>query len=181
VQLIDSGKIQPCKAVDLGCGTGNYTIFLANRGFDATGIDMSPAAIEIARKNAGTKNVTCLFIVADIVKEPDKVRQKFDFAFDWNVLHHVYPQDREQYVKNVYHMLNPKGTYLSVSFSEKDESFETSGKYRKTSIGSVLYFSSEEELRELFSSYFNIIEMKTIEIQSKSTPHVHNVVLMTRK
>ena len=96
-------------------------------------------------------------------------------------MHHIFPEDREQYVKNVYKMLNPKGMYLSVSFSEKDESFETSEKYRKTSIGSVLYFSSEDELRELFLPYFEIVEMKTVEIKGKFSPHVHNYLLMSRK
>ena len=76
---------------------------------------------------------------------------------------------------------NPKGKYLSVCFSEKDETFETSDKYRKTSIGTILYFSSESELRELFSPYFDIIEMKTLEIKGKSTPHIFNYAFMIKK
>ena len=91
------------------------------------------------------------------------------------------PQDRPRYVKNIQGILNPKGKYLSVCFSEKDNTFETSGKYRKTHIGTVLYFSSEEELRELFSPYFNILEMKTVEIAGKSSPHLCNYVFMVTK
>jgi 2-polyprenyl-3-methyl-5-hydroxy-6-metoxy-1,4-benzoquinol methylase len=30
--LIESGKVTPCKAIDLGCGLGNYAIYLARRG-----------------------------------------------------------------------------------------------------------------------------------------------------
>ena len=181
VKLIESGKIKPCKAVDLGCGAGNYILYLAGLGFDATGIDMSSAAIDIARKNAERKNIGCNFIVTDLVKDLDKFEKKWDFAYDWSVLHHILPRDRIRYVKNVHGILNPKGKYLSVCFSEKDDTFETSGKYRKTSLGTVLYFSSEEELRELFSSCFNILEMKTVEIAGKSTPHLCNYVFMTRK
>ena len=179
--MADSGKIQPCRIVDLGCGAGNYTLYFASLGFEATGIDMSPEAIEIARKNARTKNIKCEFIVADIVRELDKVEQKWDFAYDWSVLHHIFPEDRVQYVKNVHKILNPGGKYFSACFSEKDTTIETSGKYRKTSIGTVLYFSSEEELSELFTSYFNIIEMKTVEVAGKTTPHVFNYVFMARK
>ena len=39
VTLVESGKIRPCRTVDLGCGAGNYAIFLADLGFDVTGID----------------------------------------------------------------------------------------------------------------------------------------------
>ena len=48
-QLVESGKVKPCKTVDLGCGTGNYAIYLASVGFDVTGIDISPTAIRIAK------------------------------------------------------------------------------------------------------------------------------------
>ena len=33
VQLVDSGRILPCTAVDLGCGAGNYAVWLATQGF----------------------------------------------------------------------------------------------------------------------------------------------------
>lgn len=34
VELVESGKVKPCKTIDLGCGTGNYAIYLANKGFN---------------------------------------------------------------------------------------------------------------------------------------------------
>jgi hypothetical protein len=52
------------------------------------------------------------------------------------------------------------GKYLSVCFSERNHHFGGTGKYRETPIGTILYFSSEEELKELFSAYFKIIEVK---------------------
>lgn len=39
VELVRSGKIKPCKTVDLGCGAGNQVVYLAGRGFSMTGID----------------------------------------------------------------------------------------------------------------------------------------------
>lgn len=50
VELVDSGKVKPRKTIDLGCGTGNYAIYLASAGFDVRGIDISPTAIKIAKK-----------------------------------------------------------------------------------------------------------------------------------
>ena len=67
----------------------------------------------------------------------------WDFAYDWGMLHHILPEQRHKYIEGVYRILNPKGKYLSVCFSEKDAGFGGSGKYRKTRLGTVLYFSSE--------------------------------------
>jgi SAM-dependent methyltransferase len=181
VELVDSGKVQPCKTIDMGCGAGNYAVYLAEKGFEVTGVDYSPTAIEIAGENANKKGVKCNFIVADVVEEADKINQTWDFAYGWGLLHHIFPEQRQRYVENVYRILNPKGKYLSVCFSQEDTGFGGSGKFRKTSLGSVLYFSSEDELRELFKSYFKVIDLRTIEISGKFEPHIFNYVFMERK
>ena len=71
-------------------------------------------------------------------------------------------------------MLNPKGEYLSVCFSEKDPEFGGSGKYRTTPLGTILYFSSEDDLKDLFTPRFTIIDLRTIEISGKFAPHLAN-------
>lgn len=181
IELVERGKVKPCKTIDLGCGAGNYAIYLAGIGFDVTGIDISPAAIKIAKENAKKKGVKSNFLVADVLGDFDEVKETFDFAYDWELLHHIFPEDRKKYVKNVYKILNPRGEYVSVCFNEKDPQFGGSGKYVKTRIGTVLYLSSEEELRDLFDPGFNIIELKTIEISGKSVLHLANYALMEKK
>jgi cyclopropane fatty-acyl-phospholipid synthase-like methyltransferase len=182
VQLIGSGKIKPCKTIDLGCGAGNYAIYLAGKGFNVTGVDISPMAIKFAKKNAKDKKVECNFLVADIFNDlRDHVTGPFDFAYDWEVLHHVYPRNRKKFVENVYGTLNPGGKYLSVCFSEKDAQFGGSGKYRKTRLGTILYFSSEKELYNLYSLYFDIIDLKTLKISGKSVSHIVNYAFMEKR
>jgi SAM-dependent methyltransferase len=178
VELVKSGKVQPCKAIDLGCGAGNYAIYLASLGFDVTGIDISRAAITIARKQAEKKGVKCNFLVGDVLSEFQEIPQTFDFAYDWELLHHIFPERRKKYVENVRRLLRPGGKYFSVCFSEKDPGFSGSGKYRRTPLGTVLYFSSEDELRELFEPYFIIEELKMIETRGKVARHLANYALM---
>ena len=180
VTLVMSGKIQPCKTVDLGCGAGNYALYLAGRGFEVTGIDSSPTAIQIAQANARKQGAACRFIVADLLGDMHEVIDTFDFAYDWEVLHHIFPEDRETYVKNVRKILNPGATYLSVCFSETDPQFGGKGKFRKTPIGTTLYFSSEPELRDLFSSHFTVRELKTIEVSGKYGSHYAVYTLMKK-
>ncbi len=181
VELVKSGEVKPCKTIDLGCGAGNYAIYLASIGFDVTGIDISPTAIKTAEENAKRKGVKCNFLVTDVLSDLDEVNETFDFAYDWELLHHIFPEKRKKYVENVYRILNPRGRYLSVCFSEKDPQFGGSGKYRETQLGTILYFSSEDELRDLFDPYFHIKELKTIEISGKFGPHIANYAFMEMK
>jgi SAM-dependent methyltransferase len=181
IDLIDSDVIRPCKAVDLGCGTGNYAIYLAGRGFQVTGIDISPTAIGIARENAKSKGARCDFIVADVMGDLEETGGTFDFAYDWELLHHIFPEQRTKYVENVSRLLDPNGRYLSVCFSEKNLQFGGSGKYRDTPLGTVLYFSSESELRDLFEPYFQINELRTIQISGKAAPHLAIYAFMEKR
>jgi hypothetical protein len=66
----------------------------------------------------------------------------------------------------VYNLLKPWLQYFSVFFLEKDVQFGYMGKFRKTQLETTLYFSLELEIRDLFSSYFAIKELKTIEIRT---------------
>lgn len=181
VELINRGKINPCKTIDLGCGTGINAIYLASKRFIVTGIDISPAAIKIAKRNADEKKVKCNFIIADVLSDLNEIDRNYDFAYDWELLHHIFPENRQNYIKNVYNLLNQGGTYLSVSFSEKDSCFGGQGKYRETPLGTVLYFSSENELKELFKPFFNIEDLKTIEIRGKPASHFAIYAFMKRK
>lgn len=57
-----SGR-QPGRALDLGMGEGRNTIFLAQQGWDATGVDLSDVAVRQARKRAAELHVTISAIV----------------------------------------------------------------------------------------------------------------------
>jgi SAM-dependent methyltransferase len=171
IELVRGGKVKPCRTIDLGCGAGNYAISLAGMGFDVTGVDSSPTAIRFAREKAEKLGVACSFVVADLLGDLHEVQGKFDFGYDYELLHHFMPDDRETYAKNVASLLNTGAMYLSVCFSEDDPQFGGKGKVRETPIGTVLYFSSESEIRDLFDPYFTIRELRTIEVSGKYGPH----------
>ncbi len=169
--LVETGSIGPCRAIELGCGAGNSVIYLASRGFDATGVDFSEAAIAIATKSAAAKGAHCRFVVADVLGDLADLGEPYDFAYDWELLHHIFPADRERYVGNVSRLLKPGAPYLSVCFSEDDPQFGGTGKYRRTPLDTVLYFSSESEMISLFETLFVIEELKTIDVEGKGARH----------
>jgi SAM-dependent methyltransferase len=179
VKLIDSKSIPLGSVLDIGCGAGNYSIFLAKRGFDVVGIDVSKEAIRIARSQAKKHRVSCQFYTIDVIEDFDFFEGSFDFIFDWQLLHHIFPKYRKNYVINVDRLLKAEGRYLSVCFHEDDLRFGGSGKIRKTSLGTVLYFSSEKELYDLFSPIFSILEFKKLKMGVKME-HVVNFVFMSK-
>lgn len=176
---VESGRIKPCRALDVGCGVGNYSNWLSENGFIVTGIDLSPKAINLAKDKYQNKNLK--FVCGDIFDKNILTNQKFDFIFDWQVLHHIFPENREEYAKRISKLLNKNGIYISVCFSEVSPQFGGEGKYRKTFFDTELYFSSEDEIKTLFEKYFNIIELKTLEIPGKKFSHKDIFVMMEGK
>jgi cyclopropane fatty-acyl-phospholipid synthase-like methyltransferase len=150
-------------------------------GFDVTGVDISEKAIEIARELAQKAGVTCEFIAADALGDMSEIKSKYDFIYDWELLHHIFPEDRNKYIENVHKLLTSQGRYMSVCFSEASTQFGGVGKYRKTPIGTVLYFSSEEEIELLFGRLFHVVELKLVDIRGKQGVHKAIYALMKRK
>ncbi|MFC1580534.1 class I SAM-dependent methyltransferase [Thermodesulfobacteriota bacterium] len=181
VELVESGKVAPCRAVDLGCGTGNYAIWLTKNGFEMTGIDFSTKAVERALKEAELENVKCKFIVADLIDSGFHSDTKYDFAYDWELLHHVFPDDRETYIRNVDNILRVGAPYFSVCFSEEDPDFGGEGKYRKTPMDTMLYFSSEKEIEKILEAHFEIKDLATKEIAGKYGPHMAVIAFASKK
>lgn len=177
--LLNSGDIQPCRAVDLGCGAGQHTRSLARLGFDITGIDLSPEAIRLARKGAKKEDLSIQFVAKDLSKPVSELKP-FDFALGWEVLHHIFPEDRNVYLSNIHQMLKNDGKFLSVSFNEENEHFG-SGQIRKTPLGTVLYFSSLKELTDLFISRFHIIRAAVIDVPGKRGPHRANYIFCEKR
>jgi SAM-dependent methyltransferase len=171
VTAVTENITRTCRAIELGCGAGNYTIYFSKMGYDFTGVDISENAIRIARNSASIAGAKCRFIVADVTGDLSEFHSRYDFLYDWELLHHIFPEDRGKYIDNVDRLLNPEGRYLSVCFSEESPQFGGSGKYRKTPLDTVLYFSSEKEMEMLFRRCFVICDLKTIDVKGKHATH----------
>ena len=76
------------KALDLGCGTGIFTIWLAKQGLDVTGIDLSSEMLAKAREKAQRQDLAIHWIQADINRLPFD-RETFDLVIGNIVLEFV--------------------------------------------------------------------------------------------
>lgn len=173
VELIESRKISPCKTIDIGCGEGFYSIYLASKGFDVIGIDISERAIQYAKENAASRGVNVRFVAMDIA-DLEQLNEKFDFVLEWALMHQIMPSQRQKYVEDVAELLNKGGKYLSACHNEQSPEFGGPGKkYRESPSGTTLYYASQNELRELFETHFHIFEAKIIR-----KPHTDNYFFM---
>lgn len=80
------------RALDVGCGTGRHTLELAERGWEAVGIDNVQRAVETARRRPGAGKVT--FTVGDVTRLADHVRGPFSFFLDIGCFHGLTAEQR---------------------------------------------------------------------------------------
>ena len=183
VELVESRTVVSGTALDIGCGEGHSSIYLAKQGFEVTGIDFSETAISRAKKNAERAGVKCRFIKSDAIGL-DGLDSQFDFILEWGLLHCIMPRERQGYLSGVKKALRPNGVYLSVSFSWYDQALGGSMlKYRLApSSGLWLYYSSHAELKQLFSGFFSILNSKLVPIASnKNYNSTGNYFLLQNK
>jgi SAM-dependent methyltransferase len=86
--VLSRNAISPCRALDIGCGTGTNCVWLAQQGFEVTGLDVAPLAVERAIKRAQAAGVDVHFLVADALNLPD-LGSPFEFFFDRGCYHAV--------------------------------------------------------------------------------------------
>jgi SAM-dependent methyltransferase len=111
VPLVESGEITSCRAIDLGCGTGDNVIYLAQQGFDASGVDISPRAIAKARRKAQVVGVSPTFLVGDVT-DLTRVEGPFDLVVDNGCLHSLFSSAaREAYVQTLLRLTRPGSRY----------------------------------------------------------------------
>jgi SAM-dependent methyltransferase len=91
--LVEDGTFSPerlggSRAIDLGCGSGANVLYLAEHGFEATGVDFSPVAVERAGAAAAERGLAgrARFVVGDVTRSIPGVEAPFDLVVLFNVL-----------------------------------------------------------------------------------------------
>jgi 2-polyprenyl-3-methyl-5-hydroxy-6-metoxy-1,4-benzoquinol methylase len=94
--------------LDVGCGEGWTTLFLAEAGFSVTGVDLAPARVRMGVDRAARWGAAASFTTADM--EELGLGQQFDFVLVYDALHHVARQTLA--VRRIAEHLTPGGWVL---------------------------------------------------------------------
>ena len=105
VKAIEEGTIKPCRTVELGCGSGTNAIYLAQQGFQVTGIDIAPTALTRAREKADRAGLQVQWLLADVTAPP--ALEPFDFVFDRGCYHGIRGQNAAGYVSAIRRLTRP--------------------------------------------------------------------------
>ncbi len=153
VEMVEGGRIAPCRALDVGCGTGNSTIYLASKGFDSVGIDVSSVAIRRAKEKAARRSANCRFYMMNLLDAKtvsNVIKDSFDLVMDHGCFHNMRRKDRRLYLHFLRSLTRPGSTYLLWSFHPGSRKL-----WRHICI-------DPEEVRELFSQDFKLLEERIV-------------------
>jgi cyclopropane fatty-acyl-phospholipid synthase-like methyltransferase len=118
VVLEDRGEIAG-SVIDVGCGTGENALFLAERGHDVLGVDGSPRAIAKARAKADERGSAGEFLVFDAL-DLASLGRAFDTAVDCGLFHTFTDEERPRFAQSMQAALEPGGRYFLLCFSEHE-------------------------------------------------------------
>src|SRR5262249_26498882 len=115
--VAETESLAPGRALDLACGEGRNAVWLAERGWDVTGVDFSAVAIEKAHRLAAARGVEVEWIADDLMRFPFP-----ESAFDLVVLLYLQipAREREQVVRNASRAVAAGGTFLLVGHDSRN-------------------------------------------------------------
>ena len=120
IDIVTKTPVHSCKALDIGCGTGNNALWLARQGFTVTGADITEVAIQRAMDNSTESGVQCRFVVADFMEQPLD-GAPFSFVFDRGCFHSFDTrEERKRFAENAAAHMENDGLWLSLVGSSDD-------------------------------------------------------------
>ena len=153
LEFVCSGAVIPGPALEIGAGTGTNAIWMAERGFDVLGVDVSPLAVERARAKMEGRALRCRFAALDFLAAPPP-DGPFQFVFDRGCFH-VFdePAERQRFAAQVSAALAPGGLWLSLIGSTEGPPREV-GPPRRSARDVTLAIEPALEIVELRSAEF---------------------------
>ncbi len=153
VEFVTSGGVSPTRTLEIGAGTGTNAIWLAERGFDVLGIDVSPLAVERAYAKLEGRPLSCRFATLNFLTAPPP-DGPFQFVFDRGCFH-VFdePGERQRFASQVAAAMTPGGVWLSLIGSTEGPPREV-GPPRRSATEVALGIEPALEIVELRSAAF---------------------------
>lgn len=117
------GFIEECldkdmKILDAGCGTGKFTIPLAEKGYNVMGLDSSKAMLSLAKKKAREKNLKVKFYCKKI--EAMEFQEEFDAVISCDCINHFLTVKKlQKAIESIFNSLKKDGKFIFQAYTER--------------------------------------------------------------
>jgi SAM-dependent methyltransferase len=162
VVWVEGRQVQAGVALDIGCGNGRNTIYLAQHGFNAAGVDLSGQAVAWATERAQEQNTNVRFTCGSIFDNAPSLKSQ-DFIYDSGCFHHIPPHRRSGYAELISLALRPGGHFGLVCFGpEGGSGYSDEQVYECGTLGGGLGYS-EGRLREFWNPHLQVLELRRMQ------------------
>lgn len=151
--LIERGVLPPGRALVPGCGAGYDVVTLAKGGWNATGLDLAPTAVERfrqVREGAGVDAESASVEVANFFEwRPETT---FDVIWDYTFLCAIEPEMRSEWSQQMERLLSPGGQLVTLIFPVDPDRGDEGPPYRM----------SPDLVTELLTPRFRNLELEEV-------------------
>lgn len=145
VEAIEGSEaLAPGRALDLGCGTGTNSLYLARHGWQVVGVDLAAKAVRQARRKAKEAGLALEFYTADVTRL-DFLQPPFDLALDIGCFHALDDQGWVRYRDQLLRLLAPSACFMLYAFGPRQQ-----GRFMQMGI-------SPDQVQRLFESDFRLL------------------------
>ena len=155
IEAFEKKLLKPCKALEIGCGTGNNSLWFDKQGFDITGLDLSPLAIEKAiDKNCKTGG-SCSFLALNILTDPLPKGPPFSLVFDRGCFHTFNSaHERALFAQKISENLIEDGIWFSL-IASKDNPPRENGPPKRSVVDISEAVEAFFEIQSITTGYFD--------------------------
>ncbi len=157
------------EVLDLGCGTGRNSNYLADMGNKVIGLEISKIALNLAKSRALSMGVEVDYKQGDVGERYDIKDESIDIVLDITTSNSLNEKGREIYLEEVYRVMK-KGGYFFVRALCKDgnqnvknllkmnpgREYDT---YITKEIGLVERVFSKDDFIKMYTKYFKILSL----------------------
>lgn len=163
-------KIEDKVILDLGCGTGRNSNYLAEKGNKVTGIEISRKAISIAKERARDLGIEVDYRLGDIGEPYDIKDESIDITLDVTSSNSLNEKGREIYLKEMFRVLKKGGLIFvralckdgdeNAKFLLKNNPGREYDTYMMKELGLIERVFSKEDFVKTYSQYFKILKLE---------------------
>ena len=156
-------RVRVKDVLDLGCGVGRHTLYLAEAGFNVMAVDSSAEALKVMKKQIPEKTVKIKVIEGDYCQDlfPG---DSFDFILSYNVLYHGYRETFRKAIRLIHGWLRTGGRLFFTCPTREDDRYgsgemaapHTYRPINSIHSGDIHYFTDEEDIYDFLNEFHDV-------------------------